>query len=111
MKTTVYLPDFVQAFRRIRPKQFSDNALVALFNHLEAIDREYEHEMDLDVIALCCDWTEYPDAIEAAEAYGWESEDVGDDEKADTSDREALEFLADETTVIEFEGGVLVQNY
>jgi len=110
MKTTVYLPDFVQAFRRIRPDQFGRNALVALFDHLEAIDRESETEMELDVIALCCDWTEYPNAVEAAEAYGWESEDVGD-EKADTSDREALEYLQDETTVLEFEGGVLVQNY
>ena len=111
MKTTVYLPDFVQAFRRIRPEQFSRNALVALFDHLEAIDRESEDEMELDVIALCCDWTEYANAIEAAEAYGWESEDVGDDEKADTSEREALEFLNDETTVIEFQGGVVVQNF
>jgi len=107
MKTTVYFPDFIDAFRRIRPEQFSRAALVALFDHLEAIDRQ----MELDVIALCCDWTEYANAVEAAEAYGWESENVGDDEKADTSDREALAYLQDETIVIEFEGGVLVQNY
>jgi hypothetical protein len=111
MKTTVYLPDFVQAFRRIRPEQFSRAALVALFDHLEAIDRESEDETELDVIAICCNWTEYANAIEAAEAYGWESEDVGDDEKADVSERSALEFLQDETTVLEFEGGILVQNY
>jgi hypothetical protein len=110
MKTTVYRSDFIEAFRRIRPEQFSPAALVALFDHLEEVDRESETEMELDVIALCCDWAEYPNAIEAAEAYGWESEGKGD-EKADLSDREALEYLQDETTVLEFEGDVLVQNY
>jgi hypothetical protein len=111
MKTTVYRDDFLDAFQRIRPNQFSRAALVALFEYLEEIDRESEMEMELDVIALCCAFAEYPNAIKAAAAYGWESEDVGDDEKADASDREALEFLQDETTVIEFEGGILVQNY
>ena len=111
MKTTVNAHDFVEAFARIRPDQFSRAALLALFEHLTEVERESETEMELNVIALCCQWTEYSTMQEAAEAYGWESEESGDDERADTSEREAQEFLADETTVLEFEGGVLVLNF
>ena len=111
MKLTVNESLFLQSFRQTRPDQFSRSALVELFEYLEGLDRESGSEMELDVIALCCDWTEYADAIEAAEAYGWKSDNVGDDEKADVSDRKALEYLNDETTVLEFAGGVLVLNF
>jgi len=109
MKITVTESLFLQSFKQVRPDQFSRAALVALFEYLEEVDRESGSEMELDVIALCCDWTEYANAIEAAEA-SYASEDVNN-EKAGVSDRKALEYLNDETTVLEFEGGVLVLNF
>ena len=56
MKQTVYLSDFRQAFKDMnRQEQFSYDGLEALFNWLEDDDfNEYE----LDVIALCCDYSE-----------------------------------------------------
>lgn len=112
MKETVTQSRFLEAFRQVRPNQFSRNALVALFDYLDQLEQDLGEEQELDVIAICCDWTEYRDAIEAAEAYGWEAPDVPEgEERDDTSDRLALEFLQDNTHVVDFEGGVLVLNF
>jgi hypothetical protein len=112
MKETVNESRFIQAFKTLRPEQFSRKALVALFDYLGELEREEQEETELDVIALCCDWTEYRDAIEAAEAYGWKAPEIPEgEERDDTSDRKAFGYLQDNTHVVEFEGGVLVLNF
>ena len=55
MIQTINLEDFRQAFRNMdRGEQFSYEALELIFNHLEECDPDFE----LDVIAICCDFTE-----------------------------------------------------
>ena len=111
MKITVTESMFCEQFKRIRPDNFSRAALEALFAHFEEMERDQGEEMELDVIAICCDWTEYDSALEAAEAYGFEPK-ASEDERADTSEREALEFLQDNTTVLDLSvNGVVVLNY
>lgn len=112
MKETVTESRFLDVFRQVRPNQFSRKALVALFDYLDQLEQDLGEEQELDVIALCCEWTEYGDAIEAAEAYGWEAPDVSEgEERDDTSERKAWEWLADNTQVIGFEDGYLVLNF
>jgi hypothetical protein len=112
MKETVTQSRFLDVFRQVRPNQFSRNALVALFDYLDQLEQDLGEETEFDPIALCCDWMEYRDAIEAAEAYGWEAPEIPEgEERDDTSDRKALVFLQDSTKVIEFEGGILVLNF
>jgi hypothetical protein len=111
MKITVTESMFCEQFKRVRPDNFSRAALEALFAHFDEMEREQGEELELDVIAICCDWTEYDSALEAAESYGFEA-DKSEDERADTSDRKALEFLRDNTWVLELDGdGVVVLNY
>ena len=111
MKTTVSAHDFLEAFRKQRPEQFSRAALLALFDYLEEVERESASELELDVVAICCDYTEYATAVEAAVAYGWEEPAQSDDERADKSEEQAEAWLMDQTTVITFDGGVIVQNF
>ena len=113
MKITVTESMFCEQFKRVRPEQFSNAALEALFAYYEEIEQGSGDEMEFDVVAICCDWTEYDSALEAAESYGFKPKDASDDERADTNERAALEFLTDETTVLELgEGnGVVVLNY
>jgi hypothetical protein len=112
MKITLTESEFVNRFLAIRPDNFSREGLRALFDYLGELEREAEDETEFDPIGLCCDWTEYKDAFEAAEAYGWEAPDVPEgEERDDTSDRKALEFLSDQTHAVEFEGGILVLNF
>jgi len=54
MKTTVYFSEFCDYFHKIRPDNFSYQGLRVLFDYLEDIDSDFE----LDVIGLCCDFSE-----------------------------------------------------
>ena len=68
MKTTVNLYEFREAFQRIRPSNFSYEGLEVLFDYLEECEKDTGEEWELDVIALCCDFSEdNPEVI--AEQY------------------------------------------
>jgi hypothetical protein len=111
MKITLTESEFINRFLAIRPNQFSRDALRVLFAHLEELERDCGEEVEFDAIAICCDWTEYASALEAAEGYGFTAKDA-EDEKADKNEDDALTFLCDETTVLELSsGGVVVLNY
>ena len=105
MKTTVNVFDFVDAFKQIRPDNFSYDGLTILFCYLEEWETSAGEEVDLDVIALCCDFSE-SDAYELIESY---SIDLGDyagvDTETDEDARDAVlaivrEFLEDEGALI-----------
>lgn len=110
MKQTVNQHQFIDQFKAIRPDNFSRAALFALYDYYRDSEESTGEEIEFDPIAICCDWTEYESATEAAEAYGWEAEEASD-EKNDTSEREALQYLHDETTVLELEKGYVVLNF
>ena len=105
MKTIVSEFQFVDSFRLCgRETQFSVPARRALFAHLEDYERETCFELELDPIGICCEFAEYPSALEAAKVYGLELR--GDDEES-----RALEWLREKTQVIEFEGGIVIQQF
>lgn len=109
MKTTVSAIDFIDAFRRMgRNDQFSPAALRALFDHIEEMESETGEEYELDVIALCCDWQEFKTALEAAVEYGFDGDE---DEDEDAREEAALDWLREQTQVVEFDGGVLVMGF
>jgi len=58
MKTAVSIHDFREAFQMVRPNQFSYAALGDLFEYLENWEEDIGQEMELDVIAICCDFAE-----------------------------------------------------
>lgn len=59
MKQTINFNDFRQAFTDYnREEYFSDEGLELLFNCLSAIEDDTGVEFELDVIALCCDFSE-----------------------------------------------------
>ena len=58
MKTTVSVYDFRDAFRSIRPDNFSYEGQGLLFDYFEQFEEDTGQEMELDVIAICCDFSE-----------------------------------------------------
>ena len=110
MKTTVNQSEFIDAFHRYdRYVQFGYDALVSLFDYMEQLEEDCGEEMELDVIALCCEWSEYETVQEAASAYGWEAPERGDDESGDEM---ALDWLEGKTQVIALdEGGVVMLDF
>jgi len=78
MKTTVSVYDFRDAFQKIRPDNFSYEGLGALFEYLEECEADVGEEYELDVIAICCDFSEdTPESI--AENYSIDISDCGGD--------------------------------
>ncbi len=111
MYQTIGFSQFVDAFRsHDRYDQFGYNALQALFAYIEEYEQDSGQPMELDVIALCCEFSTFNSALEVAAEYGFESE-LDDDASDDEKEAEALEYLNDNTTVIEFNGGVIVQGF
>ena len=58
MYQTINQYDFIRAFEDIRPENFSRRALQELFAHLEELEQDLGEQVELDPIALCCDWAE-----------------------------------------------------
>lgn len=111
MKTTVSLYDFRQAFHDYgRGESFSYAGLEALFNHFEDLEESCGAEIELDVIAVCCDYSEARSAADWCKDSGY---DLDYTDCLDDDDREelALEFLRDNTEVVEFDGGVIAAGF
>lgn len=84
MKTTVDLYAFRNAFFNYnRGEQFSYEALVALFDHLTDYEDAVGEEIELDVVAICCDCSE-DTADSLIEMYNIEvPADADEEQKAD----------------------------
>lgn len=67
MYTKVNLYEFQEAFERQRPDNFTAEGLRLLFGYVEGLEGQ---QQELDVIALCCEFTEYLDLQEALESAG-----------------------------------------
>ena len=67
MKQTIDLHTFRDAFLAIRPDNFSWEGLEVLFDYLTCLEEDTGKEMELDVIALCCDYSEASHDIIARE--------------------------------------------
>lgn len=88
---------------------------LAMAEYLEEYETDTGEEMELDVVAIRCDFSEYECALEAAMEYGFEPDEAEEGEDLDdTRERhegEALEWLQERTQAIPFEGGVIVQGF
>ena len=112
MKITVNYGMFVDRFEaHDRSGQFSPKGLRALFDYLCDLDRELNEEMELDVVSICCDYVEYPGIVEAANNYHDFGEYTQNDFDDDQLKKAAYDFLTDNTQVVVFEGGVIIQNF
>ena len=121
MKRTINKWEFRDAFRDMgRGGQFSYYGLDALFEHLEGYEKDTGEEIELDVIALCCDYSEYGTALEAAREYGndWSPvlfDDDGEERPANEVKEEleayCLDWLNDRTAVITYDGGIIIQGF
>ena len=99
MKQAVSFSTFSDAFRDMNRKdQFSYDGLRALYDYLEEYEESCDTEVELDVIALCCEFTEYTDLAELQQNY---------------TNIESMDDLNDHTIVIEIpdSDGFIIQDY
>ena len=106
MKTTVYLNEFRDYFNKIRPNNFSYEGLGILYDYLLEYEDSTGEEIDLDVIGLCCDYSEDSlSNIVNSYSIGLEGED--DHEQA------VKDYLEDKTTLVGItkDGNFIYQNF
>ena len=112
MKQTINSYEFIDTFRAHgRQTQFSYDGLRALFEYLEEMEDGMGEEMELDVIALCCDYSEFASAKEAALEYGMTAEEDKDEQDEDAIEEHALQWLQDRTSVITHDSGIIIQSF
>lgn len=102
MIQTITQSDFVNAFdQRGRGSSWSLRGLEALYDFLEDVDPNY----DLDVVALDCQYSDFNAMGDLQNDYEHlfdEDEEYDDDEIIDT--------LSNHTTVIRYDGGVVIDT-
>ena len=91
MKKTINYYDFKREFNEFgRGNQYSTQGLKSLFDYLEELSEDCGIEIELDVIALCCEFVEYDSLEDFHNEY-------------DKNDYPTLEALRDYTQVIEID--------
>jgi hypothetical protein len=97
MKTTLDFSDFRDAFRRYdRESSYTREGLEMLFNYFESYEEDTGQEIELDVIAICCEYDENH-WEDIASNYSIDLEDCDDeDEKIDT----VRQYLEDNTMLV-----------
>lgn len=97
MKTNTTFSDFTKAFHDMnRQDNFSYDGLRTLYDFLIEMEEDTGEEMELDVIALCCDFNE--DTLE--DVIASYSIDVSDAEDEDEQADVVEEYLNGETLFI-----------
>jgi len=76
--------DFVKAFEEIRPNNFSRAGLFALYDYLEQYEEDTGEQIELDVIAICCEYSEYESLEEFQEDYGDDYQSIDEIEQVTT---------------------------
>ena len=100
MKQSVNEYDFLKAFKECRPNNFSRAGLFTLYDYLEQYEDDTGEEIELDVIALCCEYAEYDSLQEFQRDYG-------------EKDFKSIEDIEERTTVIlkHSEYGFIIQQF
>jgi hypothetical protein len=112
MKMTIGFSQFCGAFNDTYKNSFSYNGKRALYDYLEEYEESTGEQVELDTVALCCDYSEHESAHACALEYTVDKTlGVSQDDTAEDTEKIAREWLEDRTTVIDVTGGgVIIQN-
>jgi hypothetical protein len=100
MINTINKYEFSDAFQKMgRGDQFSYEGLIALFYYLEMSEEDIGEPIELDVISLCCEYSEYENLKEFQDDYG--------------DEYETLESIYNRTALIQVEDTerFIIQNF
>ena len=101
MKTEMTTYECAKALTHDEYASWTRSGAFALVEYLEQMEEDCGTSIEFDPVALRCEYSEYDTAIEAAQAYTSEF----------TTEESALEYLENNTTVINHSNGILVQDF
>jgi hypothetical protein len=116
MKKTLSTNEIANALRDDKNADWSWNGALALAEYLEECEESTGEEMELDVVAIRCDFSEYESLQDWAHDYfsnaleelGFDESEENEDDKVDEAIRD---FILDNGQLIEFDGGIIVSSF
>lgn len=133
MKMTLSTYDTAEALRRDENAGWSYNGAKALAEYLEQYEQDSGTEMELDVVAIRCDFSEHISLLDwandyfggdgkTAEKFGIDYTDSqGDEHTQSIRDEDGnihdevldaiKEYICDNGQLIEFDGGIIVSSF
>lgn len=111
VKTHFHDSELFHDLKAMGRDNFSYEGAKALMEYLDDLADQCGENIEYDPIAFCCEYSEYNSALDAAAEYT-DVEDLFDD-YFDDDDKESacLEYLHHNTCVIEFDGGIIIQDF
>jgi len=114
MKTTLSTYEIADALLNDSNANWSRAGALALAQYLEEWEESTGEEMELDVVAIRCDFSEWSSLQEWAEDYfvNWR-DDLGiqEGDAEEEIDEKIREYIIDHGTLIEFDGGIIVASF
>ena len=97
MKQSINCHDFINAFDRLRPENFSRDALILMFEYFEEYERDIGEEIEFDPIGICCVYIEstIPEVI-----YGYQLEKDIDGMDQEQMIKYITEYITDNALLI-----------
>ena len=109
MKRTLTTYDIAHELLQDDYAAWTRSGAQALAEYLEEMEEDSGEEIELDVVAIRCDFSEYVSLEDWAANYGLE-EDSLDDAHEDREDN-IRSFIQDNGQLIEFDGGIIVSSF
>ena len=103
MKKTLTTREMVDALRRDQNAGWSYEGAKALIEYMKQLEEYIGEDIEFDPVALRCDYTEYENALDCVNDYH-----AGGDIE---TEKDALDYLESHTTVIQFHGGIIIQDF
>ena len=119
MKKTLNTYEIVNALLNDKTANWSYNGAKALAEYLEQYEEDCGVELELDAVALRCNYAEYESLYRWADEYfagdAWMAE-CGLDTEIDYEERETHDdnirnYICAHGQLIEFEGGIIVSEF
>tara|TARA_R110002050_G_scaffold260934_2_gene400812 strand:- start:2961 stop:3356 length:396 start_codon:yes stop_codon:yes gene_type:complete len=131
MKYTLTTNEVALALINDEHAEWSHNGAIALAEHLELIEEDCKIELEMDVILIRCEWSEYHGFIDWAdqhfanyyEQFGLEYTNpiTGEIEEQSVVDCDGnfhdviiddiIEYIEERGQIIRFDGGIIVSNF
>ena len=114
MKKTLSQYDIANELHNDENNGYSWQGCLAL---AEWLDENLDENEEFDRVAIRCDYSEYESALKAALEYGYDpdesepDDDESEEEREDKAQVEALEWLESQTMVLQFDDGIIIQDF
>jgi hypothetical protein len=116
MKITVSISQAAGELMSDTNAKWSRAGAFALAEYLEEYEESTGEEIELDVCAIRCDFSEYSSLLDWAHDYfsnaleelGFDETEENDDDEVDDKIRE---YIQDHGQLIEFDGGIIVSSF